>query len=57
MFFSTLDGRGRRQDVSFWDAVIVRSAGKLECATLYSENLNPGQRYEGVAVRNPFVNP
>lgn len=45
----------RREGVSFWDAMILRSASRMACATLYSEDLNHGQRYEGVWIRNPFV--
>jgi predicted nucleic acid-binding protein len=48
-------GSHRRQDISFWDAMIVCSAASLGCGTLYSEDLNPGQQYEGVRVRNPFL--
>ena len=40
---------------SFWDAMILRSAKELGCETLHSEDLNPGQAYEGVQVRNPFL--
>jgi|SRR5579875_1320751 predicted nucleic acid-binding protein len=45
----------RRQKISFWDGMIVRSAARLGCAKLYSEDLSPGQDYEGVEVRNPFA--
>lgn len=45
----------KRYDVSFWDALILQSASQLECATLWSEDLNPGQVCESVQVRNPFV--
>lgn len=40
--------------ISFWDAMIVRSASRLGCGRLYSEDLNPGQRIDGVLVVNPF---
>ncbi len=40
--------------LSFWDAMILTSARRLGCATLWSEDLNHGQRYEGVTVINPF---
>jgi len=40
--------------LSFWDAMIVRSAAQLGCEILWSEDLNAGQVYEGVEVRNPF---
>jgi predicted nucleic acid-binding protein len=41
--------------ISFWDAMIVQSARSLECSILWSEDLNDGQRYAGVLVRNPFL--
>ena len=41
--------------ISFWDAMIVQSAKRMECEVLWTEDLNDGQRYAGVLVRNPFV--
>lgn len=43
--------------LSFWDAMIVRSAAALGCATLWSEDLNDGQQIAGVTIRNPFSLP
>lgn len=43
-----------RAGLSFWDAMILRSAVSLGCETLYTEDLNAGQSYEGVVVENPF---
>jgi len=43
-----------RHQLSFWDAMIVRSAAELHCGILWSEDLNDGQLIEGVRVRNPF---
>lgn len=40
--------------VSFWDAMIIRSASKLGCAVLWSEDLNAGQQITDVKIRNPF---
>lgn len=40
--------------LSFWDAMIVRSASALGCAVLWSEDLNDGLEIAGVTVRNPF---
>jgi predicted nucleic acid-binding protein len=40
--------------ISYWDAAIVAAAKKLGCHTLYSEDLNDGQDYDGVTVVNPF---
>ncbi|MGC9452968.1 MAG: PIN domain-containing protein [Oceanipulchritudo sp.] len=46
----------RRQfQISHWDATIVAAARELGCHTLYSEDLNPGQNYDGVHVINPFL--
>lgn len=44
----------RQSGISFWDAMIVRSAGKLGCRRLLSEDLNSGQLIAGVKVVNPF---
>jgi len=44
----------QRYQISFWDAMIVWSAARLGCEVLWSEDLNPGQMYEGVRVQNPF---
>ncbi|MCB1057000.1 MAG: PIN domain-containing protein [Acidobacteria bacterium] len=44
----------QRYQVSFWDAMILRSARALGCSTVWSEDLNAGQSYDGVVVRNPF---
>jgi predicted nucleic acid-binding protein len=41
--------------ISFRDAMIVRSAGQLGCATLWSEDLNAGQTIGGVLIANPFA--
>jgi predicted nucleic acid-binding protein len=40
--------------ISFWDAMIVRSAAEIGCDVLYSEDLNPGQEYSGIRLENPF---
>lgn len=43
-----------RLQLSFWDAMILTSARRLGCATLWSEDLSHGQQYEDVTVINPF---
>ncbi len=43
------------QQLSFWDAMILRSAGELGCAKLWTEDMNAGQRIRGVEIVNPFV--
>lgn len=40
--------------ISYWDAAIIAAAQVLEADTLYTEDLNHGQRYETVRVVNPF---
>ncbi len=40
--------------VSFWDAMVIQSARRLGCRVLWSEDLNHGQTYAGVTVRDPF---
>ena len=44
----------RKYKLSWWDALIVNSAIELDCSTLWTEDLNDGQRFGGVTVRNPF---
>jgi predicted nucleic acid-binding protein len=41
--------------VSFWDALIVRTAAAARCQILYTEDLNAGQTIAGVQIRNPFA--
>lgn len=45
----------RLDEISFWDALIVRSAERARCEILYSEDLQHGRRYGGVRVVNPFL--
>jgi len=44
----------RLQGLSFWDALIVRSARAAGCSVVFSEDMGHGQDYEGVRVENPF---
>jgi predicted nucleic acid-binding protein len=44
----------QRFGISYWDAAIVTAAKQMGCLTLYTEDLNPGQMYDGVTVVNPF---
>lgn len=44
----------RDNEVSLWDALVIRSASALGCETLRTQDLNDGQIIEGVAVQNPF---
>jgi predicted nucleic acid-binding protein len=45
----------RRYQVQWWDALILNSAIQLNCSVLWTEDLNDGQVYDGVTVRNPFL--
>lgn len=45
----------RRYKISWWDALVVNSANELGCQILWTEDLNHGQRYGSVTVRNPFI--
>lgn len=41
--------------ISFWDALILAAASECGASILWSEDLNSGQRYGPVEVRNPFA--
>ena len=41
--------------LSFWDALIVSAAFEGNAAVIATEDLNDGQRIEGIVVQNPFV--
>ena len=43
-----------RYQIAYWDAAIIAAAEALGAETLYSEDLNHGQRYGAVEVRDPF---
>jgi predicted nucleic acid-binding protein len=53
LFRAAVDIQQRFQ-LSYWDAAIIAAAKQLGCGTLYSEDLNAGQNYDGVTVINPF---
>ena len=44
-----------RYQIRYYDAAIIAAAQELGCQTLYSEDLNHGQTYDGVRVVNPFI--
>jgi predicted nucleic acid-binding protein len=44
----------RTHSISFWDALVVKAASVGGCARLWSEDLDPGQIYDGVTVENPL---
>ena len=44
-----------RYRYGFYDSLIIASALDAGCALLYSEDLQDGQRIEGLTIENPFV--
>jgi predicted nucleic acid-binding protein len=40
--------------IHFYDGMIVAAAERAGCERIWSEDLNAGQKYFGVAVANPF---
>ena len=44
-----------RYGFSFYDSLIVAAALGAGCTTLYSEDMQNGQRVEGLTIRNPFA--
>ena len=44
-----------RYGFSFYDSLIVAAALGAGCTTLYSEDMQNGQRIEGLTIRNPFA--
>ena len=43
-----------RFQISYWDAAVVTAARRLNCETLFSEDLADGQNDDGIRVLNPF---
>ena len=41
--------------LSYWDSLIIAAADFASCDTVWSEDLNDGQSYGSVTVRNPFA--
>ncbi|MEW6283825.1 MAG: PIN domain-containing protein [Candidatus Eremiobacterota bacterium] len=44
----------RLHGVSYWDGLILRAAQRSRCRYLYTEDLNHGQKFDGLQVVNPF---
>jgi predicted nucleic acid-binding protein len=44
-----------RYRISFWDALIVQAALRAGAEILYTEDLQDGQVFESLTVRNPFA--
>lgn len=45
----------RLHRISFWDALIVRSAMEAGCSVLLSEDMQHGQKISGIQIENPFL--
>ena len=46
--------RSRASKLSYWDALIVETAIEAEATVLLSEDMQHGQRFDGMRVVNPF---
>ncbi len=44
----------KKYGISYWDSLIVSAAERTRCVILLSEDLNHGQKYNGILVENPF---
>ena len=44
----------KKYGITYWDALIVSAAERADCESILSEDLNEGQAYHEVRVRNPF---
>ena len=44
-----------RFGISYWDGAIIAAAERLGATTLYTEDLDHGQRYASVQAVNPFL--
>ena len=44
-----------RYGFSFYDSLMVAAALEAGCTTLYSEDMQDGQRIDGLTIRNPFA--
>ena len=53
VFFKAVEMQIRFQ-LSYWDSLIISAAESARCGTVWSEDLNDGQMYAEVRVRNPF---
>jgi predicted nucleic acid-binding protein len=54
IYFEALRLR-ERQRISWYDSLIVAAALEGRCEKLYSEDLQPGRKIEGIRIENPFA--
>lgn len=45
----------RRSRLSYWDSAILAAAKAVGCESVYSEDMNSKQNYDGLRVINPFA--
>lgn len=45
----------QRRQLSFWDALVIISAQRSGANALLTEDLQDGQRFDGLSVANPFA--
>jgi predicted nucleic acid-binding protein len=45
----------RLHSLSFWDSLILHAAKKAGCSVLLTEDMNHGQKIEGIRIHNPFL--
>ena len=45
-----------RYGFSFYDSLIIAAALEAGCTRLYTEDMQHGQRIQGLTIHNPFVN-
>ena len=44
-----------RFGLSYWDSAILAAARAMSCDAVYSEDMSPGQDYDGLRVIDPFA--
>jgi predicted nucleic acid-binding protein len=45
----------RLHGISFWDALVIRSAQQSGCSVLFSEDMQAGREIDGLQIVNPFA--
>ncbi len=43
-----------KNNLFYWDSLIVAAALKAKCTVLYSEDMNPDQKIDSVTIKNPL---
>ena len=54
LYLRALDVQAR-YGYGFYDSLIIAAALEAGCTRLYSEDMQHGQRIEGLTIENPFV--